>query len=203
MPLLYDCMRIFTQNVTFNKKIAAPMTGDTIKIKASKKRIPASFITGLIFLAVTMLLLRVGTDDEPEDITDSIINSIILIIPLFYTSIGLVDFLRIQFDPNSALYITQAGIEDNLSTMSCGEIRWDEIAGIEVARVLNLDVLVVELVNPATVINRQAFVKRLLLKRYAKKGKSPVIIPGNKIDYDIFELKRVLTEKLTEFKTIN
>lgn len=172
------------------------MTGETIKIGPNKKRVPPLLVAGAIFTIITVLLLRIGTDNEPEQLTDRIIDSLILIIPLFYTSVGLVDFLRTLFDPNTALFITPKGIDDNLSTMSCGEIKWNEITGVEVNRVLNLNVLVVKLVNPETVINRQGFIKRKLLMRYAKRGRSPVIISEKRINYDIFELKRLLAERL-------
>jgi len=175
------------------------MSDEIIKIPVNKKRFPMLFVVGIAFTFITVLILRSGViSSYYDDVTGRIMDSLVLIIPLFYTSAGLIDFLKTQFDDDAGFYITPAGINDNISIVSCGKIAWNEIAGVEVIKVLNTSVLRINLVNPVEVIKRQPFLKRRMFMRTAQRGKSPIVISEKRIEYDIFALKNIIASRLAQ-----
>jgi hypothetical protein len=59
-----------------------------------------------------------------------IFNSIILIVPLFYTIVSFADLIKTKFDEEASFEITENGLYDNLSVFSCGKIKWDDIKSV-------------------------------------------------------------------------
>ena len=172
--------------------------GDTnIKIPVNRKRFPVLLVVGLFFTVLIMTLLRLGGNVDPaEELTKRVIDSVILLIPLFYTCSALVEYMKTLFDKDAALFVSEKGIDDNLSVFSCGEISWSEISGVEIVQLLNMEILVVKLANPMDVINRQSILKRWILRRYVRQGRSPIMISEKKIDYNLHDLKNILTSHL-------
>ena len=151
-------------------------------------------VFGLIVTFIVILVLHSVEDEGTRDeIATRIFDSLVLLVPLFYTSTALVEYLKTLFDEDAALLITPEGIDDNLSIFSCGRIAWSEIAGVEIIKFTNVAFLIIKPVNTAEILKRQGFLKRRVLMGYVRKWKSPIIISEKRIAYDLYKLKNILT----------
>ena len=90
------------------------------------------------------------------------------------------------------LKISEAGLNDNLSIFSCGEISWNDISGVELLKAFKADFLVVKLFDTNKILADKNFVQRYVLKKYIKKWGSPIIISEKRVDYNLNELKQII-----------
>jgi hypothetical protein len=174
------------------------MSDNNISIPVNRKRFPALLIIGVVFTCIIVMILNMGGPVAPEyELTKRITDSIILLPPLFYTSTAFVEYMKTLFDKQAEMLISAKGIYDNLSVFSCGEVGWSEISGVELQKALNIEFLVIKLVNPAQVLARQSVLKRWVLNRYMRRYGSPIIISEKRVDYNLHELKGILSTHLT------
>src|SRR5437764_3726582 len=132
-----------------------------MKIPANKKRIPVVAILGIIFSI--LLLLAISNIKDNTDINSRyryFIYICLFLSVLYYTIIYLIDYLRVIFNSNAALLITDKGIVDHLGVFSCGNINWSEITNIQIKKVRGIDLLIIEINKPELLINQQSKCKK-------------------------------------------
>jgi hypothetical protein len=165
----------------------------TLIIRANKKRFPKGLVIGIIVSALFVF----GTIDHKD--YDGFYGFMYLsnyfflsALAIAFTIACLAEYLRTLFYKKAALTITDYGINDRLGIFSCGEIGWEEISDIRVTNALNINLIVVVLLNPTEIIEKQNKLKQKILKSSLKKFGSPVVISGNKINCDLQELNNTM-----------
>ena len=166
-----------------------------ITISANKKRFPILFVISLLFTVGGAYNINTGLSNASEKM--SYLSYGILIIPLFFCIISFIEFMKTRFNTNAALTISEIGINDNLSIFSCGKICWSEISRVEIKRVLNTNLLVINLFDNYKYLKGKNFVTRYILRKWIKKWGSPIIISEKRINYDLPTLKDIILKNLT------
>ncbi len=165
-------------------------------VPVNKKRVPVALIIGLALLVLLIFLviepLKKFNEEgfHDEFYLGSIIGALLSISIL--TILSALDYVKILFDKNAGLEITDKGIIDNLSIFSVGEISWQEITEIKVATTIKVSVLTISVKNPQVFCSRINFLKRVAIKRLIKKFGTPVFISQTRVDYNLNDLKDLL-----------
>lgn len=125
-----------------------------------------------------------------------IFNSIIFLVPLFYTIVSFTDFMKTKFDKEASFEITENGLYDNLSVFSCGKIKWDDIKSVELTKYLNAGFLIIKVSDNNKFLLDKNIIQRYVLKKYIKKWGSPIVISEKRVDYKLSDIKQaILTNK--------
>lgn len=119
----------------------------------------------------------------------------LLIWALVFTGLALTEYIRTMFSRSATLTISKEGIDDNLSIFSAGKIGWSQITGATITNALNRNFLVISVADAELIINRHRFLKKRVLRSSARRFGSPVVIPGQKIDFDLAALKEIIIKE--------
>ena len=165
-----------------------------IRIPINRTRFPVILMVSIsLTIILTVNLIYSKTENMAmHGFFNWIFNSIVLIVPLFYTIISLTEYIKTRFDKSAMLKISDTGLNDNLSIFSCGEISWSEISGVEILEAFKADFLVVKVFDPGKFLIDKNFVQRYILKKYIKKWGSPVVISEKRVNYNLKELKQII-----------
>ena len=106
--------------------------------------------------------------------------------------------MKTLFDASALLTISDEGMTDHRSILSCGVIPWTAISGIDLVQRGRDKILLVRVTNPEKLIARQSLWKRLFLKEVRSRYGTPVIISQSAIAYDIDQLLEELRPRLAE-----
>lgn len=166
-----------------------------IIIPSNKKRFPILFVISLLFTVGGARNITRGLSDSPEKI--SYLTYFILIVPLSFCIISLLEFMKTRFNTNAALTISETGINDNLSIFSCGKIYWSDISCVEIKRALKANFLVIKLFDNQKYLAERNFITKYVLNNWIKKWGSPIIISEKRINYDLLKLKDIILKNLT------
>ena len=104
------------------------------------------------------------------------------------------------FDMKPGLIIDLDGIVDNSNVASMGRIRWDEILGMRVTVMHRQRMVILELVDPQSFIERAGPIVRKLHSANMSLMGSPVGISSNSLAVDFDDLVRLLTEAFERYK---
>jgi hypothetical protein len=119
---------------------------------------------------------------------------------LYYSWLTFRDYLKLRFDKNTCLKVTDQGIYHNIDILIRCTISWGEIEGFELRKVAKVPVLVIRLIDPEVFIMSQANWKRHFLRKYVKKMGSPVIVAQTRVVYDLGKLHQFLQERIEEMR---
>lgn len=113
-------------------------------------------------------------------------------------------FLKKISDKKPGLTINNEGIHDNSSATAIGLIPWHDITYFSISSVMSQQFLVIGLKDPERYIAAQT---NLLKKKsfglnYRNYG-SPIVVSANTLEYNLYELKATLENKLTEQRGAN
>jgi len=165
-----------------------------ISIPTNRYRFPIAFAGYLLLTVFFTLNLFFHWDalGPTNDLTSKIIGALVIGFGLFFTIITLADYIKTLFDKKALLKISEAGLDDNLSLFSCGQIPWEDITGAEIIRVFKSDLLIIRLSDNDKYVRRQKPVVRVVLKKYVRQWNTPVVISAKRVDYDIQDLKKII-----------
>jgi hypothetical protein len=157
----------------------------------------------VLFFWVFLLFLLIANLQGSERmfpsrrIGDIIVITLALALVLFYLLRAAINYLYAMFSPNARLTIDDGGLDDQLTIYSLGRIYWSEVDSISSNQFLKIDLLLLKLKNPASIINQQQKWKRRYLRKLLKKWGTPMIISQRLIDYDIHQLRTDIQSHLT------
>jgi len=118
----------------------------------------------------------------------------LLVALVFYTSISLVSYLKVVFDKTAILKLTDTAMIDNSSIFSCGEIVWEDIAGVTMKKGIHMHYLIVKLKNPEKYLPKGNFLKKYFIQNRIKKLGTPVILSETHLKCNIDVLREIILE---------
>src|ERR1700743_1934297 len=144
-----------------------------IVIPVNKKQFPLVLVVSLLItLGIAGIIIRQGPG---QHLIYGLPDWLFLFAPVYFLSISLAEYIKTLFGKNTLLRISDAGVEDNLSIVSCGSIPWNEISGLALSgagkdtNVVKPKFFLVKLNDPEKIIAKQAFWKRHILKKYLQR----------------------------------
>jgi len=167
-----------------------------ISIPINRKRFPSILIIGL--LLTTSLIYNVSysipTQLSMDDLLVWSLKIALLVTLVFYTSISLVSYLKVVFDKTAILKLTDTAMIDNSSIFSCGEIVWEDIAGVTMKKGIHMHYLIVKLKNPEKYLPKGNFLKKYFIQNRIKKLGTPVILSETHLKCNIDVLREIILE---------
>ncbi|UIR55683.1 hypothetical protein LZQ00_15605 [Sphingobacterium sp. SRCM116780] len=124
-----------------------------------------------------------------------ILTGIVFVSIYFTTSIYR---LKILVSKNN-LTIDSNGINDNISLMSNGLIKWNEITDIKSVEFMLMRFLLIFVKNPEEKLEEASGMKRKLMAKNMKKFGTPFSITSTVLKCNFNELEKLLKDKLTEY----
>jgi len=176
------------------------MTSTNISIPINRKRFPVVLIVGLILLATLSynLLYAQPIRFYLDDLLGWLFKGIFFFLLLFYTSIAMASYIKVVFDKNAKLVITDDGLLDNTSIFSCGKILWDDVLEVNLKKGFNMQYLIVKLKEPEKFTADKNFLKRYFLQNRIKKIGTPLLIPETHLKCNIDILKEIIVEYINK-----
>lgn len=168
-----------------------------IEIPLSKRKLLLMLLGALVFVAIGLWFVI-----SPPTITNSYWSNPTTIAIAGYASIfffGLCAFFIIKKLPDNkpGLIINQAGLTDNSSGVSAGQILWNDIERISVIEIHKQKLIMLHVTNPQDYIDRQtsAFKRNMMQLNYKMYG-TPLSITSNGLEISFDKLLSTLTDKL-------
>lgn len=159
--------------------------------------LPIVLIISFTLTVLLALIVKVSVNSDDDNIRQLLFLYMGLFASaLYYTILSFADHWRTIGTPHAVLYIEKKGINERLSLFSCGEILWSEITGVEIKQALRTDFLVIHVLDPDAVIARQSKWKQRTLRGFQKKLGSPVVIPQNRIQEYVADLRIIIADHL-------
>jgi len=158
-------------------------------------------IIGQIFICAAFITLGLWqlTDGNSSYFKYFIAGLLLLVFGSF-----LVFWLFRIADKRPGVIINGAGITDNATSVSLGEISWTDIDNFRTTQVWSKKFITIILHDPQKFIDGQTnSLKRKILIANFKKNGSPFNIPTNILLIDPTTLKQILESKLKEYQTIH
>jgi hypothetical protein len=115
----------------------------------------------------------------------------------FFGAVGVSILFRL-LRPGPAIAIDSDGILDDASGVSLGLIRWDQVAAIEEYRVQDQAFLGIVLKDVDTLVARQPFWKRRLIRANLRMGAAAVNIPQASVGIKLADLRRQIEQHRRE-----
>jgi hypothetical protein len=167
-----------------------------ISIPINRKRFPSVLIIGLLLTAslIYNVSLSIPTQLSMDDLLMWSLKIALLVALVFYTSISLVSYLKVLFDKNAMLKLTDTAMIDNSSIFSCGEILWEDIADVTMKKGINMQFLMVKLKNPEKYLPKSNFLKRYFIQNRIKKLGTPIILSETHLKCNIDVLREIILE---------
>ncbi len=146
---------------------------------------------------LSLYTLFVVDFSERESVLNLISLLPILILAFAVTTYMLISYVR-RLVNKSLLVLTENYFFDNLSLTSCGKIKWEDIVSITPysLKKYKINVLQIRIKNVKEKISSEPKWKQVILSRLEKKYGTPYFISEKHIDYDITELKEILTNRI-------
>jgi hypothetical protein len=168
-----------------------------ITIFPNRRRFPII----LSFCAVMSTLLiwsffGAANETTQRNFGTNIFEAVCLTFALTATTVAAINYFYLTRNPNAKLVMDEEGIDDRLTIYSVGFVPWSNISGAEMKTFLGIDVLVIKLKDPESVVALQPRWKRRRLRRATRKFGTPMIVSQYVIDYDIKDLTRQIKMRL-------
>jgi hypothetical protein len=163
-----------------------------IEIPVNRKRVPFAIIIGL--LAILILSTAIVRDPHNSDSYYLLPAFIALLIYVFFlTILSFLDYIKTLFDKNARLTISDTEFQDDLSIFSIGKIPWSDISNVELVKALKVDILIVKLLDNEKYLAGKNIFQRHILKKYVKKWGTLLVIPQTRVEFDLKELKEIIS----------
>jgi hypothetical protein len=170
-----------------------------IEVRPNKKRFPVVFVLSFsiaVIVAIVTIDRLLNQESTPAYYYYYYLPFCIIL--FIYSSllavVSLLDYIKTAFDKKAKLIITDTGIDDNLSFCSGSKISWPEIKKVNIDNGMKRNVLLIEVTDPKKIIDQQFYLKRKFLRFFLRRWNTPIVIPENRIAFNIHELKRLLLE---------
>jgi hypothetical protein len=168
-----------------------------IIIPANKKKFPGPLVIGLLASGFSLSRIIANSHEAGAYGPLPFFSYLVLFVFVSIFSIqSLADYLKTCFDKNATLIISDKGLADNLSIFSCGELHWNEIAGVHIVSRIDTNLLIILVKDPASVVSRQSLWKKMVLNSFFKNYGSPVVISERKLPLPINELRDILYKRI-------
>lgn len=169
----------------------------TLTLKTNKPRLLRTIgIMALFVVLGAWNLSLLGNRPEPGMLTTVV--SITMMV-LFGSGAALLLYKLLANKP--AVIFTPEGFTVPMLLFADDHIQWEEVQGFRRDRMLDDDVLVVELNSPAAYQQRYKGLKRLLRRSALKHYGSPILLNSNLVDVDMQALEEALREAWYHYKT--
>jgi hypothetical protein len=166
---------------------------EKIEIPLSKKKLILLLVGSLVFVAAGSWFLN-----SPPKINNPLFGNPTFILMVSIAAIlffGLISFFIARKLPDNrpGLIIDNAGLIDNSSGLSAGQVPWTDIEKISVIEINRQKLILLDVKNPQDYIDRQSngFKKKLMQINYNSYG-TPLSISVNSLQIEFNELVRLL-----------
>jgi len=168
-----------------------------IAIPLNRTRFPSILVFGLLLCILLGYNLYSSLPFEFvfDEILIFILQLLMLLVTLFYTSISLLSYLKIIFDKDAGLKLTETSFIDNSSIFSCGEIPWEDVLDAKLQKGFSMQFLTVRIKNPEKYIAKKNFIKRYFIENRIKKIGTPVIFPDKNLKCNLDVLLEIILEQ--------
>jgi hypothetical protein len=176
------------------------MTNTNITIPINRKRFPSVLIIGLL---LTVLLGYSILNSDPiqfvmDDILSWIFKTFLFGLVSFYTCVALASYIKVVFDKNAKLMITDNSLIDTTSIFSCGEILWTDIVEVNLRKGFNMQYLMLKIKDPQKFVANKNFLKRYFLENRIKKIGTPLLISETHLNCNIDVLRDIILEHINK-----
>ncbi len=167
-----------------------------IEILVKRSRIPIVLFAGILIMAVFLFLI-IHDDGAMPFFYYMPLYIVLLGYGVLLTVFSFLDYMKTLFDKNAKLILSETGLDDNLSILSCGPIPWSGISGISLLKIkrFNSYYIVVKLFENNKYLKKKNFLIRYILKKYIKIYGGMVVISEKRIAYNIQKLKQEIMER--------
>lgn len=177
-------------------------TNAPIEIPLSKTKLIRGLLGSTAFVAIGLWLLISQPHIGNPIFDNALVKYGAAIASVIFFGFAAFFFLKKLGDKKPGIVINNNGLYDNSSAAAIGLIPWEDITGVSVSSVVNQQFLIIGLKNPEEYIAAQT---NLLKKKsfgfnYKNYG-SPIAISANTIQYNLYELKTQIENKLATQKT--
>jgi hypothetical protein len=133
-----------------------------IIVPVNRNRFPIVFLVSVL-TTVLLSINLIYTKTEYKymnGLFNRIFNSLLLVAPICYTIISFADYIKSRFDKNAMLTVTDTGLRDNLSILSCGNVLWTDVKDAVIVKYLKADFLIIKLHDNDRYLRKINFAKR-------------------------------------------
>ena len=130
------------------------------------------------------------------DIGNRVFGTFVLGVVLYYTGLAAVNYLYAMTSPNAKLTADIKGIDDSLTIFSIGSVKWSDIDSVDIENFFDIDLLLIKLKDPESIVAQQSRWKRRRLNKFLKKWGTPMVISQRIINYDVKKLRSQIQERL-------
>jgi hypothetical protein len=174
-------------------------TTEQIEIPLSKKKLILMLIGSIGFVAAGVWFLI-----NPPEINNPLFGNpvfilVISIAAILFFGICAVYITRKLSDNKPGLIIDNAGLTDNSSGVSAGQILWSDIENIAVIEIYRQKLILLQLNNPQDYINKQQNgFKRKIMQMNLNSYGTPLSISSNSLQIKFDDLVTILTTHLNK-----
>lgn len=170
-----------------------------IEIKLNKTKLRLMLVgSGLFFI----LAVWIVTSSSAIASFNPFFAKVTGVFGLLFFGAGFVFVWKKVNDTKPGLVIDETGVLDNSSGVSAGLIPWNDIIDIKSEKVFNQRFLMIIVRNPAIYIEQQQnVIKKKAMQMNFKNYGSPISIPSSTLDYNFDDLRHLLSERLTVYKS--
>lgn len=105
------------------------------------------------------------------------------------------------FDKKAGIIIDSNGIMDNSSATSVGLIKWNDITGIKIKRVITTKFLLISVSNPEEYIAKsKSKMTSKLMRQNMKISGTPINITSSALKYNFKELEKIVRAEFEKNK---
>lgn len=175
---------------------------EQIEIPLSKTKMMLTFFGSLLFVGLGLWFLI----NPPKSTHWLFGNPAVIFIAgiasvLFFGLVAVTIFRKFS-DKKPGLIINKQGITDNSSGVSAGLIPWTDIQEITISQVMNQKFLMFIVRNPEFYLDKVTNpLKRNAMKMNYKTYGSPISISANALQTNFDDLRKILIEKMNEYKS--
>lgn len=120
--------------------------------------------------------------------TGSLFLRAIAVVDVLFFGFGILCALRRLLNPSPALVIDSEGVVDTASAVGAGLLRWEEIESVAITEMGINRFLVIIPRDPSTVLARQPWLKREVMRANIGMVGGPVTIPENALSVSLEEV---------------
>jgi hypothetical protein len=172
---------------------------NSIEIKLNKNKLRLMLVgAGLFFIAAVWIV----TSPSAVARFNPFFAKVTGVLGLVFFGAAFVFIWKKVNDNKPGLVIDENGVMDNSSGVSAGLIPWSDIIDIKFEKVFNQSFLMLIVRNPNAYIEQQQnVIKKKAMQMNFKNYGSPISIPAGTLSYNFDELRQLLINKLSVYKS--
>ncbi len=170
-----------------------------IEIKLNKGKLKMMLVASIIFFIIAVWVI-VGTSAAKS--FNPFFAKVTGLFGVVFFGAAFVFVWKKVNDNKPGLVIDETGVLDNSSGVSAGLIPWSDITDVKFEKVFNQSFLMLIVRNPNAYIEQQQnVIKKKAMQMNFKNYGSPISIPASTLNYNFDELRQILIEKLSAYKS--